>query len=139
MTSATIPKFSGPHAQQAARRWAEWEVKLRVMNALEQAASSMLVERDASPNVVPLAQLNAIENTVQQVRQRQKDKLAKISLLTSIEGITYTLGKRLINEFGTNEAIAKATLEQLQMVEGVNLELAAVLKRELPNLINSSN
>jgi len=67
--------------------------------------------------------------TIASIQRRKTKRELDIGKLTKIKGIGKKTAERLISEFGSLEAIAKATLEQLQAVPGIGEKRAKVIAR----------
>ena len=72
------------------------------------------------------------ENRIQEEKRKKESQLL---VLTKIKGIDTLLAEDLIDEFGSLQAIAQATPEELGIVPGINKTKAKEIVKELPKLM----
>ncbi len=133
MNSTPAPRNSGLQAidLELARLKMVREMRKRFDQSAELLALGQITVSDALEWIHSATAVEH-ENSIQEEKRKKESQLL---VLTKIEGIDTLLAEDLIDEFGSLQAIAQATPEELEIVPGINKTRAKEIVKELPKLM----
>ena len=133
MNSTSAPRNSGLQAidLELARLKMVREMRKRFDQAAELLALGQITVSDA----LGLIQSTTAEDYRNRIQEEERKKESQLLVLTKIKGIDTLLAEDLVDEFGSLQAIAQATPEELEIVPGINKTRAKEIVKELPKLM----
>jgi ERCC4-type nuclease len=133
MNSTSAPRNSGLQAMnlEVARLKMVREMRKRFDQAAELLALGQITVSDA----LELIHSTTAEEYRNRIQAEERKKESQLLALTKIKGIDTLLAEDLIDEFGSLQAIAQATAEELEIVPGINKTRAKEIVKELPKLM----
>jgi ERCC4-type nuclease len=133
MNSTLTPRNSGLQAidLELARLKMVREMRKRFDQATELLALGQITVSDA----LELIHSTTAEEYRNRIQEEERKKESQLLVLTKIKGIDTLLAEDLIDEFGSLQAIAQATPEELEIVPGITKPKAKKIVKELPKLM----
>ena len=132
MNSTPAPRNPDATELELARLKIVLEMRKRFDHAAELLALGQITVPDALEWIHSVA---ATEHE-NRIREEKRKKESELLVLTKIKGIDTLLAEDLIDEFGSLQAIAQATPEELEIVPGINKTRAKEIVKELPKLMS---
>jgi ERCC4-type nuclease len=128
--------MSYPQYELVAEQRARLAVARAFRKEFDLAAQLIAYGEMGVSEVIALIRAKTARATIASMQRRKTKRELDIRKLTKIKGIGKKTAEHLISEFGSLEAVAKATLEQLQTVPGIAEKRAKVIARGVPKLIH---
>jgi DNA integrity scanning protein DisA with diadenylate cyclase activity len=100
------------------------------------ASELLALGRVSISEALEMIQSKTAEEYMTRAQEEDKAKKQQLYLLTRIEGVDSLLAEDLLDEFGSLEAINKATPDELTIVPGIDIKKARKIARELPKIIS---
>jgi len=136
MSHLARPRFSGPRADLVSERWARSVLSREIWKSLHRTTQMLARGQVHVPQAIALIQAETAEATRTHIQQRERERERKVRLLMEIDDIGKKSAESLIKEFGSLEAIAGATLEQLQAVDNIGEKRAQAITKGIRKLIH---
>lgn len=135
MNATTMPSNLASQVSPIERELVRLRIAQELRKRLDLAIELLALGQLTSSEALDLIQSKTAEEYITRVQEEEKERKLQILLLTNIEGIDILLAEDLIDEFGSLEAITKATPKELEMVPGIDKSKARLIVRELPKLV----
>ncbi len=134
MNTTPVPRNSGLQAidLELARLKMVQELRKRFDLATELLALGQVTVSDA----LEMIHTRTAEEYINRSQEEKREKKLQLLILTKIEGIDMPLAEDLIDEFGSLEAIARATSEELENVPGIDKNRAGEIVKEVSKLVS---
>ena len=131
MNSTPAPRNPDAIDLELARLKIVQEMRKRFDYAAELLALGQITVPDA---LEWIRSATAVEHE-HRIQEEKRKKESQLLVLAKIKGIDMLLAEDLIDEFGSLQAIAQATPEELEIVPGINKTRAKEIVKELPKLM----
>lgn len=135
MNTTTLPNNFGRQASPIELELARSKIAREFRKRFDSATELLALGQVTVSEALDLIQLKTAEEYISRAQEEEKEKKLQVLLLTNIEGVDILLAEDLIDEFGSLEAISKATPDELGIVPGIDKNKAKKIVRELPKLM----
>jgi len=135
MNTTIMPRKLGPQANPIELELARLRIAQELRKRFDLATELLALGHLTVSEALDLIQSKTAEEHITRVQEEEKERKQQILLLSKIEGIDVLLAEDLIDEFGSQEAIAEATPKELEIVPGIDKSKAEEIVRELPKLM----
>lgn len=115
------------------RRIARLDLRHRIMETFL-SASRQLASGKIDLSEAESIALNSVSSSRSALKQRAEDRNNEIRRLRSIKGVGPVLAERLLDEFGSATAVARAPIDRIQVVQGIKRKTAEIISRSAKTL-----